>query len=228
LGTHDGHRERKRTQFLEHGLDSFADHETLELLLFYAVPRKDTNPIAHALMDRFGSLDAVFAAPVEELERVPGVGRSAAALIKLVPQLYRRSRISSDECPVILHDTASIGAFFLDRFVGETNEVTYVACLDGKGKVITCRRLSEGTTGAAEISVRKVVETALRCNAVSVVLAHNHPSGVALPSREDLIATKQVADALCATGIALLDHIIVADGDFVSMAENGTIQRRPL
>ena len=228
MGTHDGHRERKRAQFLEHGLDSFADHEVLELLLFYAIPRKDTNGIAHALMDRFGSLDAVFSAPAEELEKVAGVGSSAAALIKLVPQLYRRSRITADEHPAILHDTASIGAFFLDRFVGESNEVTYVACLDAKGKVITCRRLSEGSVGAAEISVRKVMETALRCNAAAVVLAHNHPSGVALPSREDLLATKQVADALCATGIALLDHIIVADGDFVSMAENGIIQRRSM
>jgi len=228
MGMHDGHRERKREQFLRHGLDTFADHEVLELLLFYVIPRKDTNPVAHELMNRFGSLDAVFAAPVEELEKVPGVGRSAATLIKLIPQIYRRSRISSDECPAILNSTASIGAFFLDRFVGESNEVTYVACLDGKGKVITCRRLSEGGTGTAEISVRKVVETALRCNAAAVVLAHNHPSGIALPSREDLFATKQVADALNATGIALLDHIIVADGDFVSMAENGTIQRRPM
>ena len=228
MGMHDGHRERKREQFLEHGLDSFADHETLELLLFYAIPRKDTNPVAHALMDRFGTLDAVFAAPVEELEKVPGVGHAAATLIKLVPQLYRRSRITADEHPSILNSTASIGAFFMDRFVGETNEVAYVACLDGKGKVITCRRLSEGSAASAEISVRKVVETALRCNAAAVVLAHNHPSGIARPSREDLIATKQVADALNATGVMLLDHIIVADGDFVSLAENGTIQRRPM
>ena len=95
MGIHDGHREKKRQQFLQHGLDSFAEHEVLELLLFYAIPRKDTNPIAHALMDRFGSLDAVLSAPVEELCRVKGVGESAAALLKLIPQVYRRSRMAA-------------------------------------------------------------------------------------------------------------------------------------
>ncbi len=226
MGVHDGHRERKRAQFLAHGLDAFADHETLELLLFYAIPRRDTNPIAHALLDHFGSLSAVFSAPAEELMKVPGVGESAAVLLRLVPQLYRRSRLSSPDCPTILTSTASVGAFFLERFAGERNEILYQACLDGKGKVLCCRKVSEGSAGGAEINVRRVVENALNTNATSVVLAHNHPSGIALPSHEDFVATKRISDALGAIGVALVDHIIVADGDFVSMADNGTIPHK--
>ena len=224
MGIHDGHRQRRRAQFLANGLDAFADHEALELLLFYAIPRKDTNPIAHELLNRFGSLEAVLSAPTEELTKVPGMGESAAVLLRLVPQLCRRSRVAL--APAILRSTADVGACFLERFAGDRDEIMFLACLDAKGKVLCCRKVAEGSAGGAEVSVRKVVELALRCGAIGVILAHNHPSGVALPSREDLAATRQIADALWAVGVALMDHIIVADGDFVSMADSGTIPRR--
>ena len=226
MGVHDGHRARKRAQFLSHGLAPFADHEALELLLFYAIPRRDTNPIAHALLNRFGSLEAVFAAPVEELARVDGVGESAAVLLKLVPQLCQRARVSAAARPAIFHTTADAGAFFLERFAQERDEILYLAALDAKGKVLACRKVAEGSAGGAEISVRRIVEIALQCGAVSVVLAHNHPSGLALPSREDLAATRRVYDALKTMGIQLVDHIIAADGDFVSLAANGNIPDR--
>lgn len=226
MGVHDGHRERKRQQFLAHGLDAFADHEVLELLLFFAIGRRDTNPIAHALMDHFGSLPAVFSATAEELEQVPGMGPHAAALVALIPAISRRVRFSSGGEPEILTSVEAMGRYFLDRFFAERSEVMYQVCLDGKGKVLCCRRLTEGTAGAAEVNVRRIVELALRCNAVGVVLSHNHPSGVALPSREDYYATSQVADALAAIGVRLVDHIIVADQDFVSMAESGAIPKR--
>ena len=224
MGIHEGHRQRKRGQFLANGLEPFADHEALELLLFYAIPRRDTNAVAHDLINRFGSLEAVFSAPAEELMRVPGVGENAAALVCLVPQLCRRTRLAA--APDILRSTADVGAFFLERFAGERDEIMYLACLDAKGKVLCCRKVAEGSAGGAEISVRKVVEIALRSGAIGVILAHNHPSGVALPSREDLAATRQISDALCAVGVALMDHIIVADGDFTSMADSGTIPRK--
>ncbi len=226
MGIHDGHRKRRREQFLRHGLDAFADHEVLELLLFYAIGRRDTNPIAHALMDQFGSLSAIFSASMEELEQVEGMGPHAASLITLLPAVFRRVRLSAEGQDLALTTTEELGAYFLDLFFAQRSEVMYQACLDGKGKVLCCRRLSEGGAAAAECSVRRVVEIALRCNAVGVVLAHNHPSGVALPSREDFVATSQVAEALAAIGVQLVDHIIVADQDFVSMAENGSIPRR--
>ena len=222
MGVHDGHRNRKREQFARHGIDAFADHEVLELLLYYAIPRRDVNPIAHALLDRFGSLEGVFSAPAEELELVPGVGKNAALLVALVPQVYRRVRQSAAQ-EQILDTTERMGAFFLEQFVAQSQEVMYQLCLDAKGRMLNCRKVSEGDVASVGLNLRRIVENALRCNAVMVALAHNHPSGVALPSREDRVATIQIRDALEAVHVRLVDQIIVADDDFVSMRQDGTL-----
>ena len=208
MADHSGHRERKRRQFRDHGIDAFADHEVLELLLYYAIPRRDTNPAAHALLDRFGSLNAVFSAPVEELERVPGVGANAALLLKLVTQVYRRARTSIAQNEVVLDTTERIGEFFVEQFVAQTSEVMYQLCLDAKGRLLSCRKVCEGDASTLGLNLRKIVENAILCNAVLVALAHNHPSGVALPSHEDKVATLQVRDALEAVNVRLADHKI--------------------
>ena len=221
MGIHDGHREKMRQRFLKSGLDAFADHEALELLLYYAIPRRDTNPIAHALMERYGSLSAVLAAPVEDLKKVEGVGESAAILLKLAPQLYRKAKMSDAEQETILSSVERVGAYLLDRFAGEKNEVVYQLCLDRKGKLLVCKKLGEGGVASADLDIRRLVENALLTGASSVVLAHNHPSGVALPSRDDYAATDRAKTALAVVGVALTDHIIVADGDFVSMSDSG-------
>ena len=221
MGIHDGHREKMRQRFLKSGLDAFADHEALELLLYYAIPRRDTNPIAHALMERYGSLSAVLAAPVEDLKKVEGVGESAAILLKLAPQLYRKAKMSDAEQETILSSVERVGAYLLDRFAGEKNEVVYQLCLDRKGKLLVCKKLGEGGVTSADLDIRRLVENALLTGASAVVLAHNHPSGVALPSRDDYAATDRAKTALAVVGVALTDHIIVADGDFVSMSDSG-------
>ena len=221
MGIHDGHREKMRQRFLKSGLDAFADHEALELLLYYAIPRRDTNPIAHALMERYGSLSAVLAAPVEDLKKVEGVGESAAILLKLAPQLYRKAKMSDAEQETILSSVERVGAYLLERFAGEKNEVVYQLCLDRKGKLLACKKLGEGGVASADLDIRRLVENALLTGASSVVLAHNHPSGVALPSRDDYAATDRAKTALSVVGVALADHIIVADGDFVSMSDSG-------
>lgn len=223
MSVHDGHRQRKREQFRQHGLDSFADHEVLELLLFYALPRRDTNPIAHDLLQRFGSLEQVLAAPVEELAKVPGMGENAATLLKLVPQVTRRARISSIAQERVLDTTERIGAFFVEQFVAEANEIMYQLCLDAKGRMLSCHRISEGDASSVSLNMRKIVETTLRSNAVLVALAHNHPSGIALPSQEDKVATRMVQEALETIGVRLVDHIIVADDDFISMRQSGML-----
>ena len=223
MADHSGHRERKRRQFRDHGIDAFADHEVLELLLYYAIPRRDTNPAAHALLDRFGSLNAVFSAPVEELERVPGVGANAALLLKLVPQVYRRARTSIAQNEVVLDTTERIGEFFVEQFVAQTSEVMYQLCLDAKGRLLSCRKVCEGDASTLGLNLRKIVENAILCNAVLVALAHNHPSGVALPSREDKVATLQIKEALDAVNVRLADHIIVADDDYVSLRQEGLL-----
>ena len=221
MGIHDGHREKMRSRFLSGGLEQFADHEALELLLYYAIPRRDTNPIAHALMERYGSLSAVLAAPVEDLKKVEGVGESAAILLKLAPQLYRKAKMSDAEQETILSSVERVGAYLLERFAGEKNEVVYQLCLDRKGKLLVCKKLGEGGVASADLDIRRLVENALLTGASAVVLAHNHPSGVALPSRDDYAATDRAKTALAVVGVALTDHIIVADGDFVSMSDSG-------
>ena len=221
MGIHDGHREKMRQRFLKSGLDAFADHEALELLLYYAIPRRDTNPIAHALMERYGSLSAVLAAPVEDLKKVEGVVESAAILLKLAPQLYRKAKMSDAEQETVLSSVERVGAYLLERFAGEKNEVVYQLCLDRKGKLLACKKLGEGGVTSADLDIRRLVENALLTGASAVVLAHNHPSGVALPSRDDYAATDRAKTAWAVVDVALIDHIIVADGDFVSMSDSG-------
>ena len=220
MGLHDGHRQRKKEQFLAHGLNAFADHEALELLLFYAIPRQDTNDTAHRLLKEFGSLRGVLTAQVEELKKVEGVGGNAATLLHLVSELYRRVPYAGDRS-VILNSVEKCGDYFLQLLGAEKHEVLYQACLDGKGKLITCRKLADGNIDSAALSVRQVVNNALLCEASAVVLAHNHPSGVALPSESDRSVTLLVRDALKMMDIRLIDHIVVADGDFVSMEQSG-------
>lgn len=219
MGVHDKHRERMRKRFRENGLSGFADHEALELLLYYAIPRRDTNPIAHALISHFGSLAGVFSAPVEALKEVEGVGESAAVLLRLAPLIAQRARLA--EAEVILNSRGSIGDYLLELFSQERNEAVYQLCLDRKGKLLSCKRLGEGSACAVNLDVRALVENALLSAASSVILAHNHPSGVALPSTADQAATDRARAALEAIGVALADHIIVADDDFVSFSESG-------
>lgn len=221
MGIHDNHRERMRRRFLAGGLDGFADHEALELLLYYAIPRRDTNPIAHALMDRFGSLAGVFSAPVEALEQVEGVGENAAVLLRLAPLVIRKARLTEARRELILNSRESIGAYLLELFSQERNEAVYQICLDRKGKLLSCKRLGEGSASAVNLDIRKLVENALLSSASSVVLAHNHPSGIALPSDADRAATAQAGAVLKSVGVRLVDHIIVADGDFVSFSDSG-------
>ncbi|BAK97817.1 putative DNA repair protein radC [Oscillibacter valericigenes Sjm18-20] len=220
MGIHDGHREKMRRRFLETGLAGFADHEALELLLFYAIPRRDTNALAHQLLERYGSLEMVLVAPVEDLQNVKGIGESAALLLRLVPMLMEKSRIK-ENAPVILNSTEKAGDYLLCRFDGKKNELVYELCLDRKGKLLASKLLTEGDVNGAELNIRKLVGNALLTNASAVILSHNHPSGVALPSGEDFVTTDRVRTALESVGVQLVDHIIVADEDFVSMRDSG-------
>lgn len=218
---HQGHREKMRQRFLKSGLEGFADHEALELLLYYAIPRRDTNPIAHRLIERYGSLLAVLTAPVEDLRKVEGVGESAAVLLKVAGQIGTRARLAEAEQKRPLSSVETVGAYLLERFAGETHEVVYQLCLDRKCKLLACKRLGEGGIASSGLDIRKLMENAILTSASTVILAHNHPSGVALPSDDDCAATEAARRALDTIGVTLADHIIVADDDFVSMAQSG-------
>ena len=218
---HKDHRKRLKTRFLENGLDSFTDIQALELLLFFAIPQGDTNPLAHGLLNHFGSLSQVLDADVEELKKVSGIGDHAATLLRLVPELSRYYQVDCAKRTEVLTSLDACGAYLVSRFFGRMVEMVFLLCLDAKCKVLCCREIGEGSVNAASISVRKVVETALSANATTVVLAHNHPSGVALPSAEDVQTTRRIAAALKAVDVTLIDHIVVAEGDFISMAQSG-------
>ena len=218
---HSGHRERMKQRFRETGFDGFNDINALELLLFYAVPRQDTNPIAHALLDRFGSVSKVLEATPEELKKVPGVGESAALFLSLIMATGRYYLVNQKEKDTILTSIEKCGQYLLPFFHGRRNETVFLLCLDAKCKVLCCKEVGEGSVNSAAVPIRRIVEMALGANATSVVLAHNHPSGLALPSGEDIQTTRRLNLALRAVEIELVDHVVVADGDYVSLAQSG-------
>lgn len=224
---HGGHRARMKARYLEQGMDALADHEALELLLYYAIPRADVNPLAHRLIEHFGSFHAVLEAEVDELTQVSGVGENTALLIRMIRDLDRRyliRRAESNGRPT-LNRTDAAGAFFLPFFHGLREEQVYAAFLDDDFRLLKCRRMFEGGINFAPLSVRKLVEAAIREHAVNIILAHNHPDGQAIPSVEDREATQRLAVSLAAVQLQLADHIIVAGEEFLSMAECGYFER---
>lgn len=218
---HEGHRKRMKERFIKSGLDDFAPHNILELLLFYSIPRGDTNPVAHRLIDIFGSLSGVFDATPEELAKVDGVGENSAILISMIPQIARKYLEDKADTANIVVGCSDIGAFLLPKFVGRTNEALMMVSIDNKNKIISCSVVAEGTVDSAKVSRRKIMEEAMKVKATRVILAHNHPCGVAVPSSEDVVMTKEIGRLFAQVGIELVDHIIVANDDYVSMAASG-------
>lgn len=221
MSIHDGHRERLRKRFLEEGLDNFDDLQVLELLLFYCIPRRDTNPIAHALLDRFGSLSGVLEAPPEELKSIDGIGDSVAVFLPLVTAVARKYYTDKASSEKILRTIEACGNYIRPHFINRRNETVVLLCLDAKCKVKCCKIVDEGSINSAGVPIQKILKIAMANDAVSVVLAHNHPSGLALPSAEDIQTTQRVAAALSAVDIELVDHLVFADDDYVSLAQSG-------
>lgn len=220
MSIHSGHRQRVKSRFREEGLDHFDEIHVLELLLFYAVPQKDTNPMAHALLEHFGSLTNVLDAPATELEKVPGIGENVSTFLTLITQLGRYYQVKKTESKKALKTIPECGRFLLPYFFGREVETVFLLCLDAKCELICCKKVGEGSVNSASIPVRRVVEMALSANASTVVLAHNHPSGIAIPSAEDIQTTHRMAKALEAVEIILADHIVIAKDDFVSIAQS--------
>ena len=222
---HSGHRQRQKEKFLAHGLDSFTDIEALELLLFFALPRQDTNPLAHALLDRFKNLRGVLTADLDALESVPGIGENAALLLRLVTALNRRCAEAGNAKRAVIKDSAAAGEYLMPYFAYRREECSVLLCLDVAGRVIQCHRVAEGGPGSVELAPRTLVELALRDKAAQVILAHNHISGVALPSGADIAVTQNLCQLLRTIDVELLDHIIVSEGDFVSLRDSGVFRQ---
>ena len=223
MSIHEGHRFRMKKRFRTEGLDNFNEVNALELLLFYCVPRQDTNPLAHKLLDHFGSFDRVLDATPKEKKKIPGVGENVSTFLCLIKESWRYYHISQTHPNQnrILSTTEACGDFLMPRFLGRRDEMVYILCLDAKCKLLCCKEVGEGSVNSASVPIRKIVEIALVADATTVVLAHNHPSGIAVPSGEDIMTTRRLNQALCSVDIGLADHIIFADDDYVSMVQSG-------
>lgn len=223
---HKSHRERVREKFKNSGFDGWCGHEILEFLLFYTIPRADTNPIAHRLIDRFGSLSGVLDADVGALLKVEGIGLNTACFLSALGRLpaeYMRSKWEFDKTP--LSDSTAAGRYCSDYIGSESEEVLAVICMDAKNQVKSKRIISRGSSDKVEVSIRKIVEAAFDSKVNYIVLCHNHPSGSAHPSQQDIDMTNEVAAALRPLDIELCDHIVVGGGGaFTSMADRGFIK----
>lgn len=215
---HAGHRERVRKRYIDEGLSGFKKHEVLELLLFYAIQRADTNELAHRLLNAYnGNLSEIMGADVKSLSSIPGIGDNAAVFLTMIPQVFkiyreelmRREGISGRE---------KVEEYIANRFTGERVERVLIACLDYKMNLIGCEFTDTGSVNFSSVNLRNIIDACLRYNATMAIIAHNHPRGTALPSKEDLTTTLRVKQALDIVGVRLIDHMIVAGEDYISLA----------
>ena len=213
-------QQRLKQEFLARP-GSFPDHKLLELLLFYANPRSDTNPLAHELLEHFGSLAGVLDASPEELQKVKGMGEHGAVLLKAAKELSGRYLTARTQLDNIARNSRDYYALLRPYFFGARCELSCLLCLDGKKKVLGVRRLGEGSVNAVAITTRRIAEAALALNAAAVVLAHNHVSGIAFPSEDDIATTRSLAPVLERLGVELVDHLIFVDDDMVSLRDSG-------
>ena len=226
-GPHAGHREREKRQFLANGLNGLPDHKVMELVLFYAIPQGDVNPLAHLLVDHFGSLTGVLHATYDQLVKVKGVGHNTAVLLQLIPAVAARYMRQNASFEHQIVDLWQLRELLEPYFFGQRDEVAYLVCMDGNSRLLATRKLGEGVVDTVQIATRKVLEAALDCNASQAVLAHNHVSGVAVPSNADVDTTLRLKRVLAeSVGITLVDHLIFAGGDMVSMAQSGLLRGR--
>lgn len=211
---HEEHRIRLRKRFITEGLDGFPSHNVLELLLFYSIPRRDTNETAHRLIEKYGSLHAVFDADVDDLTTIEGIGEHSAVLLKLIPQIARRYMEETQQDVKRFNNYRIIGDYFVPRFVGVTSETVYLMLLDASYRLLSCNILFNGSVNSAHIRSRDLIEKALSVRASMAVLAHNHPGGVAIPSASDIETTRLIYDTFRSVDVLLLEHFVVAGSSY--------------
>jgi DNA repair protein RadC len=223
---HEGHRERLKKRFQSEGLSSFSDIQALELLLFYALPRIDTNPLAHRLLDRFGTLSNIFEADLSDIASVEGIGEHSALLIKLLPEMTRKFWISDGKSKESIATVDLAVRFIKPILFGKPVENVYIFCLDNNFCIKHYDCISQGTVNDATIYLRRVVECAMRLNSNRILVAHNHPGGHPQPSETDIRTTRAIEDALSPLGIDLVDHIVFSGHSYVSFSEQHLLGKK--
>ena len=219
---HAGHRKRMKERFLANGLEGFSPHEAIELMLYYAIPRRDVNELSHRLIERFGSYRAVFDADFEELISVEGVGENVAILFKLMAAGWQKYAMCDDQTPFLYDSVQKIGNYAVRLLVGASVEKLYAMLFDNKMMLLDTVKIAEGTINELKAQPRIIVEKAFQKKASSIVLIHNHPNGTAYPSEADLKYSRYLKDLLSTMGLELVDHIIVS-GRFYRSAFAGEI-----
>lgn len=222
---HHGHRKRLRERARKEGLDSFEDHQVLELLLTYLLPYKDVNPLAHELIDKFGNLAKVLEADETSLAKVKGLGAVTANFLAMLPQIlncYEKQKVQKN---AILFKPIETYEYVRKLFVGKTVEEIYLISLTPKSQVIRVDKLSSGTTSEAGIAMRSILETVSRTKSNNYIIAHNHPKGASTPSINDNNFTKALVVMLAINNIYLVDHMIIGEAkdDFYSYRQSGLI-----
>ncbi len=219
---HDGHRKRLRSRMLSSQFDYLCPHELLELLTFYSIPRKNTNELAHTILNYYGnSFSAVFEASPGELQKIPGVGENTAALIVLVQCIIRELEKEKLKDMAVLKTTEEIGEYVISLFSGHRNEVFYAIYLNNHNKVISYSKITEGSVNEISVEPRKIVEEALKFpKTKQVILAHNHPSGNLEPSGADMDTTRLITRALNTVDIRVRDHIVVSGRQYYSFLDH--------
>lgn len=221
---HADHRSRMRTRMVRQGFDSLEPHEALEVLLYYVVPRRDVNPLAHRLLRTFGGYHRVFEATIEELKKVDGVGDQVALFLYTLGAHERRcdhSRALQNGSALQLNTISRMADYLRVQFKGLREESAILLCLDASRRPISCDILGVGSVNVSEVSIQKINTLAVHHRAAATVLAHNHPRGAAIPSRQDIETTLQLRALLSGVGIELIEHLIFGEHDFVSLAESG-------
>lgn len=220
---HAGHRERTINKFLNYP-DAFGEHELLEVLLFYAVPRKDTNPLAHKLLRAFGSLEKVFSATSEELMTVDGVGKSVAAAIRVVGQIIA-SQEKLKKKRVRLTAPADAKALIKEYLSGKPNETFILVLLNSKMDIITVLEFTDDKMDQVSADIPEISHALSIHRPRYAVIAHNHPSKIIIPSEKDDIATKKVALICSVHGVDITDHLILGGDDVYSYRNGGMMDR---
>ncbi len=214
---HNGHRARLKKRFLRDMGESMEPHELLELLLFFAIPRRNTNNMAHALLARFGTLDGVIRAPVEDLMELDGIGESAAIYLKCLWAASRQMELDARKDSPTYSDRASVEAYIKPLFARLTKERLYMLSFDGANRLLGCDLIAEGSTNAVAVNTPVMMRYLVRYSPSSVVLAHNHPNRSLLPSMEDVATTSYYQDLFQKMNVTLTQHFIVVEDQITSI-----------
>lgn len=225
MNLHEGHRERLRNRFVSEGGKNFAAHNLLELLLFYGIPRKDTNGIAHLLLQRFGDINGVLSASVDDLCLVPGVTKSAAVLIRLCSEMCGRLYSGDLNDSKVFGSLDDVGKYLVRLFYGLTDEYVYLVLLDADGSLLNTTQVCKGGVNSVALDMRKIVSTAFNYNAAGIIIAHNHPGNCPYPSDEDLINTRKIVKFLNMNGLELTEHFVVSGGEYTGILAKSLVHK---